>query len=100
MARKDQFGETLGEFVQDTFLTPDALVARLDAARVVPRVSALAAEIPANADRLAGDLVDAAVTVADLVRDDEVQPGAARRDPHPGRDGAGRARWPAGPSSS
>src|SRR6478752_4784192 len=30
--RKDQFGETLGEFVQDSFLTPDSIVSRVAAA--------------------------------------------------------------------
>ena len=34
-ARKDSFAETLGEFIQDTFLTPDAVVARLRSAGVV-----------------------------------------------------------------
>src|SRR3954470_4576358 len=37
--RKDQFGETLGEFVQDAFLTPDAVTARIRAAGVSNRVA-------------------------------------------------------------
>lgn len=72
VARKNQFGETLGLFIQDTFLSPDALVARLDAAMVVPRVSAWLRD-PVHADRLAGDLLDGAVRVADLVSDDDVR---------------------------
>jgi uncharacterized membrane-anchored protein YjiN (DUF445 family) len=35
--RKDQFGETLGEFVQSSFLTPDILVERVRTARVADR---------------------------------------------------------------
>ena len=72
VARKNQFGETLGRFIQDTFLSPDALVARLDAAMVTPRVSAWLRD-PAHADRLAADLLDGAVRIADLVNDDDVQ---------------------------
>ena len=49
--RKDQFGETLGEFIQDSFLTPDTIVARVTAARISSRLSAWLCE-PANAERL------------------------------------------------
>jgi uncharacterized membrane-anchored protein YjiN (DUF445 family) len=69
--RKDQFGETLGEFVQDSFLTPDSIVARVKAARISERLAAWLCE-PANAERLAGHIADGAVAVADLVKDDEV----------------------------
>jgi uncharacterized membrane-anchored protein YjiN (DUF445 family) len=69
--RKDQFGETLGDFVQTSFLTADAIVERVQTARVVPRMAAWLAE-PPNAERLARHLADASVTVADLLRDDEV----------------------------
>src|SRR4051812_27033266 len=69
--RKDQFGETLGEFIQDSFLTPDSIVARVTAARVAARMAAWLCE-PANAERLAGYIADGAVAVADLIKDDEV----------------------------
>jgi uncharacterized membrane-anchored protein YjiN (DUF445 family) len=69
--RKDQFGETLGSFVQTSFLTPDIIAERVRTARVVPRLAAWLAE-PSNAARLARHLADAAVTAADLLRDDEV----------------------------
>jgi uncharacterized membrane-anchored protein YjiN (DUF445 family) len=69
--RKDQFAATLGDFIQDTFLTPDAVIARLRAADVVPRLSAWLTD-PTNAARLSADVMDGAVTVADLLRDDEV----------------------------
>jgi uncharacterized membrane-anchored protein YjiN (DUF445 family) len=69
--RKEQFGETLGDFVQSSFLTPDAIVERVRAARVTPRLAAWLAD-PENAERLARYAADAAVTAADLLRDDEV----------------------------
>jgi len=72
VARKDQFGETLGTFIQDAFMTPDAVLERLRAANVGPRLSAWLQD-PVNADRLAGDVLDAAVRVSDLIDDDDVQ---------------------------
>ena len=69
--RKDQFGETLGDFVQTSFLTPDIIAERVRSARVVPRMAAWLAE-PDNAERLARHLAEATVTAADLLRDDEV----------------------------
>ncbi|HET9610594.1 MAG TPA: DUF445 domain-containing protein [Acidimicrobiales bacterium] len=69
--RKDQFGETLGDFVQTSFLTPDIIAERVRTAGVVPRLAAWLAD-PGNAERLARHAADAAVTAADLLRDDEV----------------------------
>ena len=69
--RKDQFGETLGDFVQTSFLTPDIITERVRAARVVPRLAAWLAA-PDNAARVARHAADATVTAADLMRDDEV----------------------------
>ena len=69
--RKDAFGETLGGFVQDQLLTSEAIVERVGAARPAQRAAAWMAQ-PANAERLAGHVVDASVTVADLLRDDDV----------------------------
>ncbi|HEY8526266.1 MAG TPA: DUF445 domain-containing protein [Acidimicrobiales bacterium] len=70
--RKDQFGEVLGEFVQSSFLTPENVVERVRAARVADRLAGWLST-PAHAERLAGHLADAAVTVADVLRDEEVQ---------------------------
>ena len=70
--RKVQFGETLGQFIQDSFLTPDSVLARVRAANVPVRLADWLAT-PANAHRLAGYAFDAAVAVADLVRDEDVQ---------------------------
>jgi uncharacterized membrane-anchored protein YjiN (DUF445 family) len=69
--RKDQFGETLGEFIQDSFLTPDSIVARVTAARISQRLAAWLCH-PANAERLAGYIADGAVAVADLIKDEDV----------------------------
>jgi uncharacterized membrane-anchored protein YjiN (DUF445 family) len=69
--RKDQFGATLGGFVQNSFLTPDIIAERVRAAQVVPRVAAWLAD-PDNAARVARHAADAAVTAADLLRDEEV----------------------------
>src|SRR3954447_20065031 len=66
--RKQQFGETLGEFIQQTFLTRDVVTERLRSAGVVKRAADWVCE-PANADRLARHVLDGAVTIADLVRD-------------------------------
>jgi uncharacterized membrane-anchored protein YjiN (DUF445 family) len=79
--RKEQFGETLGEFIQSSFLTPDAVAERVRMADAGGRAARWLAE-PSNAARVAGILADAAVQVADLLRDDDVQSaidGAVRR---------------------
>ena len=70
--RKDQFAATLGRFVQENFLNADVLTERIRAARIVPRLAAWLAE-PANAARVAGHTADAVVTVAEALRDEDVQ---------------------------
>lgn len=69
--KKDQFAETLGEFIQDAFLTPDAVTSRIRAANVGDRVAAWLVE-PANAARVSAEVMDGAVQVSDLVRDEDV----------------------------
>jgi uncharacterized membrane-anchored protein YjiN (DUF445 family) len=69
--RKEQFGETLGEFIQDSFLTPDAVAERVQLAHVGERVARWLAE-PANADKLAGHALGGAVEVVDLLEDESV----------------------------
>jgi uncharacterized membrane-anchored protein YjiN (DUF445 family) len=70
--RKDQFAATLGQFVQENFLSGGVLVERIRSARLVPRLAAWLAD-EANAARLAGRAADLVVTVADTLRDDDVQ---------------------------
>ena len=70
--RKDQFAATLGQFVQENFLNADVLAERIGSARLVPRLAAwLAGE--ANAARFAGRAADLVVTVAETLRDEDVQ---------------------------
>src|SRR5262245_11299261 len=70
--RKDQFAATLGQFVQENFLNGDVLAERIRAAGLVPRLAAWLAD-EANAARFAGHAADLAVSVAEAVRDEDVQ---------------------------
>ena len=70
--RKDQFAATLGQFVQENFLNADVLAERIRAARLVPRLAAWLAD-QANAARFAGYAADLVVTVAEALRDEDVQ---------------------------
>jgi uncharacterized membrane-anchored protein YjiN (DUF445 family) len=70
--RKDQFAVTLGRFVQENFLNADVLAERIRAARLVSRLAAWLAE-EANAARVAGYAANAVVTVAEALRDEDVQ---------------------------
>src|SRR6516225_218215 len=70
--RKDQFAATLGQFVQENFLNADVLAERIRSARLVPRLGAWLAD-GANAARFAGHAADLVVTVAETVRDEDVQ---------------------------
>ena len=69
--RKDQFGETLGGFVQQNFLAPDVLAERVRAARVAERAAAWLGE-PANATQLARQASEVLVGLADAIRDEDV----------------------------
>jgi uncharacterized membrane-anchored protein YjiN (DUF445 family) len=70
--RKDQFAATLGQFVQENFLNADVLAERLRSARLAHRLAEWLAD-RANATRLAGHAADAVVTVAEALRDEDVQ---------------------------
>ena len=70
--RKDQFAVTLGRFVQENFLNADVLTERIRSARLVPRLAAWLAD-EANAARVSGYAADAVVTVAEALRDEDVQ---------------------------
>jgi uncharacterized membrane-anchored protein YjiN (DUF445 family) len=70
--RKDQFAATLGQFVQENFLNADVLAERIRSARVVPRLAAWLAD-QANAAGFAGHAADLVVTVAEALRDEDVQ---------------------------
>src|SRR5712691_12486156 len=70
--RKDQFAATLGQFVQENFLTGDVLAERLRAAGIAKRLAAWLAE-PANATRAGGHASDLVVTLAEALRDEDAQ---------------------------
>jgi uncharacterized membrane-anchored protein YjiN (DUF445 family) len=70
-SRKDAFATTLGEFIQDSFLTPAAVASRLRAAGLISRLADWLVE-PAHAERAAEELLGGAVTVTGLLRDDDV----------------------------
>jgi len=69
--RKEQFGETLGEFIQSSFLTGDAVAERVRTANVGQRLARWLAD-PVNADRVAGHVLGGAVEVVDLLEDEAV----------------------------
>ena len=69
--RKDQFGQTLGDFVQRNFLSSDTIAERVRTARVAERAAAWLAD-PANAELVAARVADAAAWGLDLVEDDDV----------------------------
>ena len=69
--RKDHFAQTLGAFVQESFLTPDAVSERLRAGRAVPRLAGWLAD-PAHALSVSERLSEALAAGADLLRDEDV----------------------------
>jgi uncharacterized membrane-anchored protein YjiN (DUF445 family) len=70
--RKDQFAATLGQFVQENFLNADVLAERISSARIASRLAEWLAS-QANAVRFAGHAADLVVTVAEALRDEDVQ---------------------------
>src|SRR5215467_1704069 len=70
--RKDQFAGTLGQFVQENFLTADVLADRIGSARLVPRLGVWLADGP-NAARFARHAADLMVRAAEAVRDEDVR---------------------------
>ena len=70
--RKDKFGETLGAFVQENFLSSDAMTARLREAHLARRLGDWLAD-RAHAETVARHVADAAVQLADMLRDEDVQ---------------------------
>jgi uncharacterized membrane-anchored protein YjiN (DUF445 family) len=75
--RKDQFAVTLGEFIQESFLTPDAIIDRLRSGGVLSRAADWLAN-PETAARAAGDIADGIVAVLDLLHDDDVHTALER----------------------
>jgi uncharacterized membrane-anchored protein YjiN (DUF445 family) len=69
--RKDRFAETIGDFVQENFLSPDAVSERLRSGRAVERLANWLAD-PDHARDLAARLAEGLVAAADLLRDEDV----------------------------
>jgi uncharacterized membrane-anchored protein YjiN (DUF445 family) len=69
--RKEQFGETLGAFVQENFLSPSVLAERIRGARVGDRAAAWLSD-SANAETAAGHAADLVVALADVIKDEDV----------------------------
>ena len=70
--RKDQFAATLGQFVQENFLSADVLAERIRAAGLVPRLAVWLSGRD-SAARFAGRAADVVVTVTEALRDEDVQ---------------------------
>lgn len=71
VSRKDAFGETLGQFVQEHFLNAATVGARVRAAGVADRASSWLVE-EENAEKVAGHGAELVVRLADVVRDDDL----------------------------
>jgi uncharacterized membrane-anchored protein YjiN (DUF445 family) len=69
--RKDQFGATLGEFVQQNFLSAATISERMRASDAVGRVAGWLI-VPENARTVARHASEIVVGVADLVREEDV----------------------------
>ena len=70
--RKDRFAATIGSFVQENFLTPEAVTSRLQASHAIPRAAAWMAD-PDQAANLAGRGADLLVAAASMLRDEDAQ---------------------------
>jgi uncharacterized membrane-anchored protein YjiN (DUF445 family) len=70
--RKDQFAATLGQFVQENFLNASVLAERIRAAKIAARLTDWLTSQD-NAARFAGHAADLVVTVAEALRDEDVQ---------------------------
>jgi uncharacterized membrane-anchored protein YjiN (DUF445 family) len=70
--RKDQFAATLGQFVQENFLSADVLAERIRAAGLVPRLATWLSGRD-SAARFAGRAAGLVVTVTEALRDEDVQ---------------------------
>jgi uncharacterized membrane-anchored protein YjiN (DUF445 family) len=72
VSRKDQFAGTLGQFVQENFLNADVLTDRIKSAKIAPRFAAWLAR-PDSSTRFAGHAASLVVTLAEAMRDEDVQ---------------------------
>jgi uncharacterized membrane-anchored protein YjiN (DUF445 family) len=71
VSRKDAFGETLGQFVQQHFLNAATVGDRIRGVGVADRASAWLLT-PGSADKVAGYAAELVVRLADVVKDDDL----------------------------
>jgi uncharacterized membrane-anchored protein YjiN (DUF445 family) len=70
--KKDQLGDSLGDFVGENFLSEEVVRARLASVGVSSTVGGWVGQ-PENADRITAELANAARGVVTVLRDDDVQ---------------------------
>jgi uncharacterized membrane-anchored protein YjiN (DUF445 family) len=70
--KKDQLGDSLGDFVGENFLSEEVVRARLASIGVAATVGGWVGQ-PENADRITAELATAARGVVTVLRDDDVQ---------------------------
>ena len=70
--KKDQIGDSLGDFVGENFLAEDVVRDKLGRVEVARRVGEWIGQVP-NADRVTAELAAAARGVVTVLRDDDVQ---------------------------
>ena len=76
--RKDRFGDTLGRFVQESFLNADVVGARVADAHVARRAVDWVLA-PGNAEKVAAHTAEAVVRVLEAIRDEDVQAAVERQ---------------------
>jgi uncharacterized membrane-anchored protein YjiN (DUF445 family) len=70
--KKDQLGDSLGDFVGENFLSEEVVRARVGSVEVSSRVGSWIGQ-PENADRITAELATAARGVVTVLRDEDVQ---------------------------
>ena len=75
--RKDRFAETIASFVQENFLSPEAVIQRFEHAQAIPRAAAWLSD-PVNAGRLADRATEALGDAGRLLRDEDIQQVASK----------------------
>ena len=74
--KKDQIGASLGTFVQENFLTRTVVEEKLGTVDVPGRLGAFFSA-PGRAERLAGDAAAVFTALAELLRDEDLEPAVA-----------------------
>src|SRR4051812_1148777 len=70
-SRKDRIGQSLGNFVQNNFLSPDMLTAKLQTAQISRKAAEWLAD-PENARAAAGNIASMLRSAGNVIRDEDV----------------------------